>query len=744
MNGDVPKAEVGDSFDFAGGQKKDYYGDYRTADEGYHNDKPVQSAEAYSKEGQGEHAEFDQYYNYDYKTEKYDENEKENYEDWYNSYENYGHYDEAGNFIYNEDYNYSYGEGEADQYGATPLITSIVTTTKSTVTTTTASSAATSATAAASKLFSFGSQVTSSLKAPQLTPQKGQTKSEGGATSLFNKLPTQMIPKLGVKTGADASSSPSIQPNKLFSGLPSIAKPNLSATFQKPSIFSSQPKTPQQLQEEAQRKAEQERIQREKKLLEEQKALEKKLKAEQEKQLRLQQEQQKKEEKLRLEQQKREQEKQLELERQREKEQKELEKQQLEQQKLEQKELEEQQYQASFQAKWPPDGYFEDEQGYLYDALGNPISDEQHYALVEQYQQEQAILDQQYNKLEEEKYLKEQEELLKKQQEPTQQQQQQQVQPDQMLIGSGVEPKPDKLAEQLPAAAAVQPPAPQKVEQPPPAAAPKQAAPQPAKSGGFGLFGNKASKPNKGGGLFGGLSGLTSKVSDTLNTAVKEVSAAAAQTASVASQQANKTAAAGTKMGIPGLPVQLGKSAAPPAAAAPKDGTAPAVPATTDGAAPAPAPSVEVSAPTSSGSRLQLKKQESVSSEHMPLDDAEGRSLSTVPETRSLESGDQVRHCDSCLTLLDIVSNQFLHLYCTIGLYSNVSASFSHALSQFLCHANDCISMVDGCAIYTYTIHTCSWELKCVCCAVTTATGELRDSARRQNTSGSGQFRDRT
>ena len=140
---------------------------------------------------------------------------------------------------------------------------------------------------------------------------------------------------------------------------------------------------------------------------------------------------------------------------------------------------------------------------------------------------------------------------------------------------------------------------------------------------GFGLFGNKTKTAKaSGGGFFGGLSGITSKMSDTLNTAVKEVSAAAEKTASVAAQTATKTSAAtASKPGGINLPSGLG-IIKPPATTVPSTTKSEVTPVV-----------------TSTNSRQQLKKQESVTSEQMPLDEAD-KSGSSLPD-----SGSQVRDC---------------------------------------------------------------------------------------------------
>ncbi|KAG7169859.1 hypothetical protein Hamer_G024438, partial [Homarus americanus] len=140
----------------------------------------------------------------------------------------------------------------------------------------------------------------------------------------------------------------------------------------------------------------------------------------------------------------------------------------------------------------------------------------------------------------------------------------------------------------------------------------KQQQSKPA-SGGFGLF-----SMNKKGGLFNAMSGITSKVSDTLNTAVKEVSAtaaAAAQQANVAAHQTTKAATAKATAAAKSAGV-VGPH--PAAAAAQKAATPQTV------------------KPPISGSRVTLTKQESVRSDKMPGDEAERRSLATLPETSDL------------------------------------------------------------------------------------------------------------
>ncbi|XP_063589634.1 uncharacterized protein LOC134766632 [Penaeus indicus] len=129
-------------------------------------------------------------------------------------------------------------------------------------------------------------------------------------------------------------------------------------------------------------------------------------------------------------------------------------------------------------------------------------------------------------------------------------------------------------------------------------------------AGGFGLFGGM----NKKGGLFNAMSGITSKMSDTLNTAVKEVSAVA-QHANVAAQQTTKAAtakaaAAAKSAGV--VPPAAAQKAPTPPTAQPKP-SAPMTPRTT------------------------LTKQESVRSDKMPGDEAERRSLATLPEVSDPE-----------------------------------------------------------------------------------------------------------
>ena len=145
---------------------------------------------------------------------------------------------------------------------------------------------------------------------------------------------------------------------------------------------------------------------------------------------------------------------------------------------------------------------------------------------------------------------------------------------------------------------------------------------QKQQSGGSFGFGFGMNKVNKGG-LFNSITGLTSKVSDTLNTAVKEVSA----TAAAAAQQANKTtppvkvtqpSKTPNILGMAGIPTPATQAKTPPVQAT----------------------------KTSSANRVVLTKQESVRSDHMPYDEAERRSLATLPETSdpalSIESLDQV------------------------------------------------------------------------------------------------------
>ncbi|XP_050712304.1 uncharacterized protein LOC126996136 [Eriocheir sinensis] len=126
-------------------------------------------------------------------------------------------------------------------------------------------------------------------------------------------------------------------------------------------------------------------------------------------------------------------------------------------------------------------------------------------------------------------------------------------------------------------------------------------------AGGFGLFGGM----NKKGGLFNAMSGITSKVSDTLNTAVKEVSA----TAAAAAQQANVAAQQTTKV-----------ATAKAAAAAKSAGVVPG-----QHGQKQPSPAQPTKPPTSMA--RTLTKQESVRSDKMPTDEAERRSLATLPET---------------------------------------------------------------------------------------------------------------
>ncbi|XP_063876934.1 uncharacterized protein LOC135109485 [Scylla paramamosain] len=128
-------------------------------------------------------------------------------------------------------------------------------------------------------------------------------------------------------------------------------------------------------------------------------------------------------------------------------------------------------------------------------------------------------------------------------------------------------------------------------------------------AGGFGIFGGM----NKKGGLFNAMSGITSKVSDTLNTAVKEVSAtaaAAAQQANVAAQQTTKAATAKA--------AAAAKSAGVVPPQQPPFGQKP--------------PTTQAGKQASSMGRT-LTKQESVRSDKMPVDEAERQSLATLPET---------------------------------------------------------------------------------------------------------------
>ena len=549
-------------------------------DEGYQNDKQPEGSEYYETEGYGE---FD--------AEEFPQNEDGTYEDWYNNYEQYGYYDESGNFIYNEDYNYAYGseeqldtsESDANKrFSSTPLITSLVTTTKSTVTTTSASSTTTTATAAASKLLSFGNQVL-----PFKTPAKDQTTKAAprklDAGGLFNKFSAPTLPKIGLKSSTvttTTTTTTTSQPSKLLSGLTSLPlnKPSLPTSFTKPSIFSQ--KTPEQIQKE---KEEQIRVQEEKKRKEEQAKLEKE-RLEQEKQA-------------------------LKLENERQ--------QQLQ---LQQEQMQQEQNQQI------TDEYMNQQ---YYDEYGMPYDESYYYSeeyqMYQQAQQEQmqadAMLTDPTQQLEgqrpQSELLLSEEATLQKQQEELRLQQEQELQRQQVEYQKQQEQfeKEQQALQQKQEQAKVDVPVTQATPKP------AQAAPkQQQTTGGFGLFGNKSKTTKAGGGLFGGLSGFTSKMSDTLNTAVKEVSAAAAQTASAA-QQASKTAAA-KPGGIPGLPGQLGKTQATTAATA--------APANKD------APSAAVN-----NSRQQLKKQESVSSEYMPPDETE-KSLSTLPESRSLESGSQV------------------------------------------------------------------------------------------------------
>lgn len=128
---------------------------------------------------------------------------------------------------------------------------------------------------------------------------------------------------------------------------------------------------------------------------------------------------------------------------------------------------------------------------------------------------------------------------------------------------------------------------------------------------------------NKKGGLFNAMSGITSKMSDTLNTAVKEVSAVA-QHANVAAQQTTKAATAKA------------------AAAAKSAGVVPPA-----AAQKAPTPPTAQPKPSAPMTPRTLTKQESVRSDKMPGDEAERRSLATLPEVSDpayqSDSQDQVR-----------------------------------------------------------------------------------------------------
>nr|XP_045622771.1 uncharacterized protein LOC123773199 isoform X5 [Procambarus clarkii] len=138
--------------------------------------------------------------------------------------------------------------------------------------------------------------------------------------------------------------------------------------------------------------------------------------------------------------------------------------------------------------------------------------------------------------------------------------------------------------------------------------------------GGFGLFGSIGSM-NKKGGLFNAMSGITSKMSDTLNTAVKEVSAtaaAAAQQANVAAHQTTKAATAKAAAAARGAGVVSSHPTAVPTTAV-----------TTTHKTTVP----HSAKPSLAGTRMTLTKQESVRSDKMPGDDAERRSLATLPET---------------------------------------------------------------------------------------------------------------
>ncbi|XP_069948165.1 protein unc-13 homolog A isoform X15 [Cherax quadricarinatus] len=139
-------------------------------------------------------------------------------------------------------------------------------------------------------------------------------------------------------------------------------------------------------------------------------------------------------------------------------------------------------------------------------------------------------------------------------------------------------------------------------------------------SGGFVLFGSM----NKKGGLFNAMSGITSKMSDTLNTAVKEVSAtaaAAAQQANVAAHQTTKAATA------------KAAAAARGAGVVPPHSSAAAAATTTAVTTPQKSSVTQSGKPSLAGTRMTLTKQESVRSDKMPGDEAERRSLATLPET---------------------------------------------------------------------------------------------------------------
>ncbi|XP_076049378.1 uncharacterized protein LOC143030059 [Oratosquilla oratoria] len=121
-------------------------------------------------------------------------------------------------------------------------------------------------------------------------------------------------------------------------------------------------------------------------------------------------------------------------------------------------------------------------------------------------------------------------------------------------------------------------------------------------AGSFGLFGMNKSK---GSGLLNAMSGLTSKVSDTLNTAVKEASAlgsAAAAQANAAASQANKaaTASATAAAKAAGKPIPSGILSQQQSQAG-------------------------VQQPNATPTRVGLTKQESVRSDKMPIDEVDRR-----------------------------------------------------------------------------------------------------------------------
>lgn len=172
----------------------------------------------------------------------------------------------------------------------------------------------------------------------------------------------------------------------------------------------------------------------------------------------------------------------------------------------------------------------------------------------------------------------------------------------------------------------------------------KQQQQQKPAAGGFGLFGGM----NKKGGLFNAMSGITSKMSDTLNTAVKEVSAVA-QHANVAAQQTTKAAtakaaAAAKSAGV--VPPSAAQKVTTPPTAQPKP-SGPMAPRTT------------------------LTKQESVRSDKMPGDEAERHSLATLPEVSDpayqSDSLDQVRRAAGRMVAGNSKSGNLLVKQCLLS-----------------------------------------------------------------------------